>query len=114
MALRAAVARAICGAGLHPSIGLHHRNRYNPFCLADDLVEPLRPAVDERVRKLWQDGVRQVDRPSKGVLLGVLTAEVITHGQRGPLMVALGRMMSSLVRCFAGEERVLEIPRPCI
>lgn len=113
MALRAAVARAICGAGLHPSIGLHHRNRYNPFCLADDLVEPLRPMVDEEVRALWQAGCREVDKDTKSRLLGLLVRTVETAGEKGPLMVGLGRMMASLVRCLEGVERRLEIPSPC-
>lgn len=113
MAIRAAVARAICAAGLHPSIGFHHRNRYNAFCLADDLVEPFRPLVDGRVHGLWGSGCREITRESKAELLGVLTAEVETADGRGPLMVALGRMMASLVRVMEGGEKRLEIPVPC-
>jgi len=113
MALRAAVARAVCAAGLHPSIGLHHRNRYNPFCLADDLVEPLRPLVDARVRELWQGGKTDVDRETKAVLLGVLTETVRTGGESGPLLVALGKMVASLVAVMSGKVKKLQVPRAC-
>jgi len=113
MAVRAAVARAICGAGLHPSIGFHHRNRYNAFCLADDLVEPLRPFVDARVRALWKQGKPDVDRDGKTALLGVLTETVTLGGESGPLLVALSKMMASLVRVMEGGEKRLEIPSAC-
>jgi CRISPR-associated protein Cas1 len=114
MVLRAAVARAVAGAGLHPSLGLYHHNRYNPFCLADDLVEPLRPTVDLRVKRLWQAGQTEVTRETRADLLSVLTAEVRTGEQTGPLMVGLERMAASLVRCYAGQQKSLEIPVPCI
>ncbi len=113
MALRAAVARAVAGAGLHPSFGIHHHNRYNSFCLADDLVEPLRPLVDIRAKQLWFDGVEALDKDSRAELLGVLTAKVRAHDQTGPLLVSLERMAASLVRCYAGQDKVLEIPEPC-
>ena len=113
MALRAAVARAICAAGLHPSIGFHHRNRYNAFCLADDLVEPFRPLVDARVRGLWDGGKTDIDRETKTSLLGVLTETVQTGGESGPLLVALAKMMASLVRVLQGTEKKLEIPSRC-
>jgi len=114
MALRAAVARAICAAGLHPSIGFHHRNRYNAFCLADDLIEPFRPLVDARVLHLWKSGKRNVDREVKTHLLGVLTATVCHAGESGPLMVGLTKMMASLVRVLKGDEKKLEIPSLCL
>ncbi len=114
MALRAAVARAICAAGLHPSIGFHHRNRYNAFCLADDLIEPFRPLVDAQVLSLWQGGKMDVDREAKTHLLGVLTATVKTGGETGPLMVGLTKMMASLVRVLESTEKKLEIPSLCL
>jgi len=113
MAIRAAVARAICGAGLHPSIGFHHRNRYNPFCLADDLVEPLRPFVDARVRALVSRGQMEIDKEAKTELLGVLTETVTMGGESGPLLVALSKMTASLVRVMEGGEKRLEIPSAC-
>lgn len=114
MAIRAATARAISGAGLHPSIGFHHRNRYNPFCLADDLVEPLRPLVDRRVRGLHVAGKAELDKEVKAELLGVLTERVTTGGEEGPLLVGLGRYLASLVKVMEGGEKRLEIPTACM
>ena len=110
MVLRSCVARAVCGAGLHPSLGLHHHNRSNAFCLADDLLEPLRPLVDVRVRTLAQGGVIEINRESKMHLLSVLAETVRTGGEKGPLMVALERVASSLVRCYAREQKNLDLP----
>ena len=111
MVVRAAVARAICGAGLHPTLGLHHHNQYNAFCLADDLLEPLRPLVDRKVKELWATGTDEINRLSKTELLSLLTEEVETAGQKGPLMVALERTTASLVRCYAGEQKKLDLPK---
>jgi len=110
MVLRAAVARAICGAGLHPSLGLHHHNRSDAFCLADDLVEPLRPLVDRKVLDLWSAGKTRIDRETKTELLSLLTAEVAVADLKGPLMVALERTTASLVRCYEGQDRKLALP----
>lgn len=111
MVLRAMVARAVCGAGLHPSLGVNHHNRSNPFCLADDLLEPLRPLVDREVRSLWNGGQEKIDRESKYCLLGLLTSTVQVDGQQGPLMVAFERTVASLVRCYAGDRKTLELPK---
>jgi CRISPR-associated protein Cas1 len=112
MALRAAVARALAGAGLHPGLGLHHHNRSNTFCLADDMMEPLRPLVDRRVRAIRRAGGNEVDKETRRELLGVLTETVALGDAAGPVMVALERMVASLVRCFEGQSKRLEIPRP--
>ena len=111
MAVRASVARAICAAGLHPSLGLHHHNQYNAFCLADDLLEPLRPLVDRKVREIWRAGTTEINRQSKIEILSLLTEEVETAGQKGPLMVAIERTMASLVRCYAGRQKKLDLPK---
>lgn len=111
--LRAAVARAIVGAGLLPSLGIHHRNRSNAFCLADDLIEPLRPLVDDRVRELHRQGYEELNQPAKAALLEILTERVrlgSADEAGGPLMVQLHRYVASLVRCYAGEATKLEIP----
>jgi len=113
MAMRACVARAVCAAGLHPALGLHHHNRANSFCLADDLLEPLRPLVDVRVRDLAAAGSGEVNAEAKQELLGVLAATVEVAGARGPLMVGLGRTLASLVRCYGGEQKTLDLPRLC-
>ncbi len=109
--VRAAIARAIVAAGLLPSIGLHHRNRSNAFCLADDLIEPLRPLVDDRVRELHRQGYEELNQPAKAALLEILADRVQFGDEVGPLMVELHRYVASLVRCFTGEARELEIPR---
>jgi CRISP-associated protein Cas1 len=111
--VRAAVARAIVAAGLLPAIGLFHANRSNAFCLADDLMEPLRPLVDRRVRALYRQGHEQLNPTAKRGLLEVLAERVRMGGERGPLMVQLHRMTASLVRCYQGESDRLEIPQPC-
>lgn len=113
--LRAAVARAIVGGGLLPILGLHHHNRSNQFCLADDLMEPLRPLVDRRVRELYVlHNRRELDRPTKAGLLELLTFRVITGDEEGPLLVALHRMVASLVKCYEGSEKALVIPIPSL
>jgi CRISPR-associated protein Cas1 len=108
--MRAAVGRAVVGAGLFPAVGIHHANRSNAFCLADDLVEPLRPLVDARVRRLVRNGFDQVNRPVKQGLLELLQIEVTTESQTGPLLVALHRYAASLVKCFRREIKQLHIP----
>lgn len=108
--LRAAIARAIVAAGLLPSLGLHHRNRSNAFCLADDLIEPLRPLVDDRVRELHRQGHEELNQPAKAALLEILADRVRFGDEVGPLMVELHRYVASLVRCFTGDDRELQIP----
>ncbi len=108
--VRAAVARAIVSAGLMPSLGVHHRNRSNAFCLADDLMEPFRPLVDDRVREMHRQGYETLNQEAKGELLEVLTETMQLVEQTGPLMVMLHRLVASLVRCYAGEQKQLEIP----
>ena len=115
--VRAALARAIVAAGLLPSLGLHHRNRSNPFCLADDLIEPLRPVVDDRVRELYRQGYEELNQPAKAAILEILADRVALarsnpEESTGPLMVQLHRYVASLVRCYTGHARHLAIPRP--
>ncbi len=123
--VRAAVARAIVAAGLLPSLGIHHRNRSNAFCLADDLIEPLRPLVDDRVRELYRQGYDELNQPAKAALLEILADRVALgrakqndgEANTGPLMVQLHRYVASLVRCYQGEPasaggvRRLDIPK---
>lgn len=108
--LRAGVARAVVGAGLLPMIGLKHSHRANYFCLADDLLEPLRPIVDARVRELFLAGQAELTPDCKKALLELLVAPVCCDDQGGPLMVALHRYAASLVRCFERSARRLLIP----
>jgi CRISP-associated protein Cas1 len=110
MVMRAAVARALVGAGLNPAFGLHHSNRSNAFCLADDLVETLRPRVDAVVAGLVGQGNIEIDRAAKSALLGLLSAEVNIAGQSGPLLVGLQRLTASLVKCYEGVNDALDLP----
>jgi CRISPR-associated protein Cas1 len=111
--LRAAVGRAICAAGLHPSLGLHHRNKYNAFCLADDLVEPLRPLVDRCVVGLL--GERKgddvvLDRPTKAALVGIVTARYELEGEERSFFDHIARLATSLAKVYCKEELDLWIP----
>jgi len=112
MVMRAAVARALCSAGLLPCLGIHHRNRYNAFCLADDMLEPFRGFVEAKVRDICKtNGVPdELTQPVKARLLEVLYEQVRIAGFEGPLMVGLHRTMASLQRCFAGEQKELDLP----
>ncbi len=103
MVLRAAMARAVCAAGLAPGLGLHHHNRYNPFCLADDLMEPFRPWVDGRVLEMVGTGILEIEKESKRFLLEVLTDTVRIGNEEGPLFHAMERTASSLALIFLKE-----------
>ena len=112
MVMRAAVARALCSAGLLPCLGIYHRNRYNSFCLADDLVEPFRGFVEAKVRDICinEGPVDDLDQPTKAKLLEVLYEPVKIKGYEGPLMVGLHRTAASLQRCYAGQQKYLDLP----
>ena len=112
--VRAAIARAIVSAGLLPCLGIHHCNRSNMFCLADDLIEPLRAIVDDRVREMYRQGYEDLNQHAKATLLEVLATPTNIGDTTGPLMVALHRYVISLVRCYARESTKLEFPRSCL
>lgn len=108
--LRAAVARAIAGTGLHPTLGIHHRNQYNSFCLADDLMEPYRPFVDRLVLdwKVLHEHETELTTDAKMHLLGVLTMDTKVKGRNRPLMLALSETTSSLADCYVGTGKKLK------
>lgn len=109
--LRAAVARALIGSGLYPAFGVFHRNRYNAFPLADDVMEPYRPFVDEIVYHLYYDGaVSELDNQSKGKLLRVLFSDVEMGKVTRPLENALSLTTASLLKMFKGETDKLSLP----
>jgi len=110
MVFRAAIARAIVAAGLHPAIGLYHSNRNNPFVLADDLVEVFRPRVDRAVVEFLKTGAAAIDKDAKRAILSLLAEPVSVAGQSGPLMVGLHRMAASLVRCLEGSQKAIDLP----
>lgn len=110
--LRAVIARALVGSGLLPTLGIHHHNRYNAYCLADDIMEPYRPYVDELVIKLMkqQPDHRELDREMKAELLQIPVLDVVIDGQKSPLMIAAGITTASLAKCFLGECRKVSYP----
>ncbi len=94
--LRAATARSLCAAGLQPAVGLHHRNRYSGFCLADDVMEPYRPFVDRLVTFIAAESRFEIDKDVKGLLVGVLGNDVMLPDGTYSLMNALDKTASSL------------------
>jgi CRISPR-associated protein Cas1 len=112
--IRAAVARMLVSAGLTPALGLFHTNRSNSFCLADDLMEPLRPLVDRSVRELLESGHREINRVTKRELLSILYTEITVDEIAGPLTVSCQRYVNSFVQCMLGKRNGLAIPTTCI
>jgi CRISPR-associated protein Cas1 len=110
--LRACVARALVGSGLLPTLGIHHRNRYNAYCLADDIMEPYRPFVDAIVRNIVDktSHVEVLTQELKVQLLKLPTLDVELDGEKSPLFVAVQRTAASLARCFLGEEKKVLYP----
>lgn len=110
--LRAAVARALTGSGLLPTLGIHHHNRYNAYCLADDIMEPYRPLVDAKVLEIINKYEEQeLTTPIKTELLQVLTQTVYFKESQSPLMVALARTTTSLQKCFAQKQKTINYPK---
>lgn len=110
--LRASVARALCAAGLHPSIGLQHSNRYDPFCLAADVMEPFRPLIDRRVAQ-WvarEDAAAPLDSRTKNWLIGAVTARYIYEREERTLFDIVLRFANSLAKCITGEQRDPDLP----
>ncbi len=110
--LRAVVCRAICAAGLHPGLGLHHHHRANPFCLADDLMEPFRPLVDDIVFQLCTEHLRDAELTPdlKKRLLAILTKRLNVKGEERDLFDVIKRLALSLAAVIEGRRKVLVIP----
>lgn len=110
--LRAVVARSLVISGLLPTLGIHHHNRYNAYCLADDIMEPYRPYVDELVVKIVDSGAdcSELTKEIKSQLLTIPVIEVMINGERSPLMIAVGQTTASLYKCFSGELRKIVYP----
>ena len=110
--LRAVVARSLVASGLLPTLGIHHHNRYNAYCLADDIMEPYRPFVDKLVVELTDSGedFQELTKSLKTKLLSIPVLDVIINDQRSPLMIAIGITTSSLAKCYLGEVRKIVYP----
>lgn len=110
--LRAVIARSLVGSGLLPTLGIHHHNRYNAYCLADDIMEPYRPYVDQLVISIMntETDYSELTKDIKMKLLGIPMIEVEIGKRRTPLMIASQQTTASLYKCFAGEIRQIAYP----
>lgn len=108
--LRAAVARSLMGSGLFPAFGIFHRNRYNAFPLADDVMEPYRPFVDEIVFNLYANGERELTKDVKAEILKLLYMDTVFDKVTRPLDLGLSVTTSSLAKCFCGEQKKILYP----
>lgn len=110
--LRSIVARALVISGLLPTLGIHHHNRYNAFCLADDVMEPYRPYVDLLVAETASkfSDIEHLSTEIKKELLAIPTLDTVINGRRSPLMVAVSQTTASLYKCFSGEQRLVAYP----
>jgi len=113
--LRATVARSLVGSGLLPTLGIHHRNKYNAYCLADDIMEPYRPYVDHLVKELMNDfpEEKELSKEIKRKLLEIPALDIMIDGKASPLMVGLQRTTASVAKCFEGEVKKILYPEFC-
>lgn len=110
--LRAIVARALVSSGLLTTLGIHHRNKYNAYCLADDIMEPYRPYVDRLVMQLYDKypNCEELTKELKAELLQIPVLDVVISGKKSPLMIAVSTTTSSLQKCYSGELRKIVYP----
>ncbi|MDR0755109.1 MAG: type II CRISPR-associated endonuclease Cas1 [Prevotellaceae bacterium] len=110
--LRAVIARSLVASGLLPTLGIHHHNRYNAYCLADDIMEPYRPFVDKLVIEIADSGsnFQELSKEIKMKMLNIPVTDVIINEQRSPLMIAAGQTTASLAKCYLGENRKIAYP----
>lgn len=110
--VRAMMARSLVGAGLLPTLGIHHHSRYDAYCLADDIMEPYRPFVDMKVLEMWQKEsiAEDITSEQKRQLLGITTMDVTINGHRSPMMLAIQTTAQSVQKCFSGEARKIVYP----
>lgn len=112
--LRSIVARSLVSSGMLPAIGIHHHNKYNSYCLADDIMEPYRPYVDQVVYELWLEHDRQeieLTTDIKKELLQLPVIDVHIEGKTSPLMVGMQRTTASLMACFEGHKKKIDYPQ---
>lgn len=110
--LRAMVARSLVASGLIPTLGIHHKNKYNAYCLADDIMEPYRPFVDLIVFQMYEEiGIDTfLTKEAKRQLLSIATVDAMFPSKRSPLMVGMAMTTASLAQCFEGNKRKISYP----
>lgn len=112
--IRAVVARSLVGSGMLPLLGIHHRNKYNAYCLADDIMEPYRPYVDKLTRDICVENnfniPEELNKELKSRILSLPVIDVIIEDKTSPLMVGMQRTTASLMRCFEGNARKISYP----
>ena len=110
--LRAVVARSLVASGLLPTLGIHHHNRYNAYCLADDIMEPYRPFVDQSIIDIVDEewNFNELTKEIKIRLLNIPVLDVMINEKRSPLMIAVSQTTASLAKCFLGEIRRISYP----
>lgn len=110
--LRAIVARGLVASGLLPTLGIHHENKYNAYCLADDIMEPYRPYVDSIVCEIVNSGMEynELSKEIKQKLLIIPAMDIIIDGENSPLMVGLQRTTASVYKCFEGSTKKILYP----
>jgi len=110
--VRAAIARAIVGSGLLPTLGIHHHNKYNSFALADDIMEPYRPFVDLLIYRQINTipDYHNITKERKGEFLQLLTADCLFKDNKSPIMIAMEYSSASLAKCFEGSSKKIDYP----
>ena len=110
--VRAAIARALVGSGLLPTLGIHHHNKYNSFALADDIMEPYRPFVDlliyQQIRRM--PDYHNITRERKEEFLQLLSADCLFKENRSPIMIAMEYTTASLAKCYEGNSKKIDYP----
>jgi CRISPR-associated protein Cas1 len=110
--LRAATARAVIAAGLHPTLGLHHSNDSNPMRLVDDLMEPFRPVIDLKIWQLRRNGEAEITPETKRAMVRTLYDDMQTDLGATPVMVCIQKLVTSLAQVYLGERDKLDLPLP--
>ena len=109
--IRSSMTNAVLSAGLHPTFGVFHRNRNNPLCLVDDLIEPYRPIVDQVVRSLDTKGCRELTSDTKRCLASIVTGDQVVLGKTSPLFQHMYGLSYALLKCI-GDGKVSALPMP--
>ena len=109
--IRASIARALVGTGLHPALGIHHQSQYNGLALADDLMEPFRPWIDQKVKEIAGQGIEpEINRETKQNLLAILESDVQYREESCSFLNCLGFLASDLKQAILTDTKALTWP----